>query len=149
MPLPKKTHLLARAVVKHNDHFLLARQRGTDTTFLPGGHVENGEGLIACLRRELQEELGVEVAVGRYLGAIEAEWENAFGRNYEVNHCFEVKSKSLTTDSHPESKEPHIEFLWANPDDFIWQNLKPAPLRHLLAGSADSAWWATTLSEQG
>ena len=33
----------------------------------PGGKVEPGEGLEECLRRELVEEMGVQIAVGRPL----------------------------------------------------------------------------------
>ena len=33
----------------------------------PGGKVEPGEGLEECMRRELREELGIEVRVGRSL----------------------------------------------------------------------------------
>jgi mutator protein MutT len=33
----------------------------------PGGKVEPGEDLAACIRRELQEELGIDATVGRAL----------------------------------------------------------------------------------
>ena len=34
---------------------------GAETWALPGGHLEHGETLDECARRELKEELGIEV----------------------------------------------------------------------------------------
>jgi 8-oxo-dGTP diphosphatase len=49
-----------------NEHLLLSDEIRMDhhMTKLPGGGLEFGEGLEACLKREWQEELEVEIAVG-------------------------------------------------------------------------------------
>ena len=44
-----------------------AEERGQIYHALPGGHLEAGETTAACLGRELMEEFGVEVEVGRLL----------------------------------------------------------------------------------
>jgi hypothetical protein len=44
---------------------LTVRKRGTDRWMLPGGKPEGGESAAECAVREVQEELGVEIALGR------------------------------------------------------------------------------------
>lgn len=57
----KRMHLIARAVILQDNHLLLARHKGMDNTFLPGGHSFVGEGLKAALKREVREELDVDL----------------------------------------------------------------------------------------
>jgi 8-oxo-dGTP diphosphatase len=62
------TVVVAAAIVERDGRFLLARRlKGTHLEGLwefPGGKVDPGETLEACLARELVEELGVESTVG-------------------------------------------------------------------------------------
>ena len=142
-----KVHLLARAVIADDHHFLLAHQIGASTTFLPGGHAEPGEGLKPCLARELGEEVGLTAVVGRYLGAVEHSWVENGVAHYEVNHCFET-SIPLTRTDKVTSREDHLEFLWVHVDDLAVRYLLPSPLRDLLASldrSETETWWASTV----
>jgi 8-oxo-dGTP diphosphatase len=53
----------------HDGRIVLIRRRDTGQWALPGGTVEWGEPLDACVRRELAEEAGVEViSTGDLLG---------------------------------------------------------------------------------
>lgn len=57
----------AAIVENHGRYFVTRRLKGTHLEGLwefPGGKIEAGESLADGLRRELQEELGTEVAVG-------------------------------------------------------------------------------------
>jgi A/G-specific adenine glycosylase len=65
-------HMVAAAVIRKNGRVLIAQRPqggllGGMWEF-PGGKQEDGEALKACLRREIQEELGVQIKVGNELG---------------------------------------------------------------------------------
>ena len=68
------TIVVLAAVIEQNDAFLLTRRlKGTHlagTWEFPGGKCEPGETHEACLRRELEEELGVGARVGEEIFAI-------------------------------------------------------------------------------
>jgi ADP-ribose pyrophosphatase YjhB (NUDIX family) len=140
------THLLARAVIRRNDRVLVVRAEGQPHTFLPGGHVEDGEGLEACLRRELREELGVESKVGAYRGVVEHRWQRDGEPQYELNHCFAVTAPALANTT-PAAQEGYLSFEWADAGALPDVNLQPAPLRTLLAGEVgpEAPWWASTM----
>lgn len=55
----------------HDGHVLLHRADRDDYWALPGGRCEMDEPSPVTVRREMQEELGVDVAVGRLLWVVE------------------------------------------------------------------------------
>ncbi len=143
---------LVRAVIEDRGRFLVAHTVGAGNTYLPGGHLEIGEGMKQALARELEEELGIKVEVGEYLGAVEHAWDVAGEHTHEVNHFFEVKSRELDSEQSPPSQEDHVEFYWISPPDFEAHNLQPEPLRQLLldwGAEPPNIWWASTLVLDG
>ena len=63
--------VVVAAVVERNGTFLITRrQKGTDLEGcweFPGGKCESGETHAACLRREIREELDVDITIGEEL----------------------------------------------------------------------------------
>lgn len=61
------------AVIEHGGRILAARRAPGRSLAgkweFPGGKVESGEDAVAALRREIAEELGVEIDVGSHVGA--------------------------------------------------------------------------------
>ena len=68
------TTVVAAAVVRRGDRYLVTRrQPGVHLEGFwefPGGKCEDGESIAACVRRELQEELGTDAVVGGELLAV-------------------------------------------------------------------------------
>jgi 8-oxo-dGTP diphosphatase len=60
------------AILIENGRVLIARRRpGTSQAGMwefPGGKVRPGESPEQCLKREIQEELGIRIAVGEFFG---------------------------------------------------------------------------------
>jgi 8-oxo-dGTP diphosphatase len=90
---------------------------------LPGGKVDPGEGSVEALRRELCEELGVEVEVGPLLpGPLD-------GGRWPLGDTFAMAVFWVrVTDGEPEPLEDHDELRWLGADDLYAVPWLPADL---------------------
>lgn len=69
---------VAAAVIENNGRFLIAQRpenshMGMKWEF-PGGKMEKGEDAAACLRREIREELDLEIEVGEKIMVVEHQY---------------------------------------------------------------------------
>ncbi len=81
-------------IILRGDKFLVERRRLDEKVdpgivCLPGGHVRAGEGWEEALRREMREELGIEVRGFRFVG--ESFYVASNGERQRA-HCFLVTS---------------------------------------------------------
>jgi 8-oxo-dGTP diphosphatase len=92
---------------------LLVRKRGTATFIQPGGKSEAGEGALATLARELDEELGVTLRAGSALplGEFEDVAVNETGRRVRAQ-AFLVE-----VDGRPAAGAEIEELAWVDPAD--------------------------------
>ena len=62
------THVRVRGIIINEGELLVVKHRKDDEHFaLPGGHLEYGENVLECIKREMIEELGVEPVIGKLL----------------------------------------------------------------------------------
>ena len=77
------------------ERLLLTRRTDNARWCLPGGRMESGESAAECCAREVFEETGLEVEVGRLIGIYTSpDWLVAYadGNRYQVvSFCFEAK----------------------------------------------------------
>ncbi len=72
----EKIRVTVNLVIEKDGKFLFSRQaphapRGAGKWFFPGGHIELGETLEEAVKREAEEEIGVEVEFERLIGYAE------------------------------------------------------------------------------
>src|SRR5215471_3192799 len=75
-------------VAAHGDSVLVHRAEDDPFWTFPGGRAEFGETADQTLRREMREELGLEVEVVRLLWFVENFFTYAGKRNHEISMYF-------------------------------------------------------------
>ena len=130
MKAVRKDRLILRpaayALIVHAGSLLLLRMRHTGKSHLPGGGIHTGERMAEALRREVQEEAGIEIEVERL-----AHFEEVFfyydpsNRAYHGLHFYFVcrpKTLMLLPDDQVEdgsAAQPRwVEIGTLRPEDF-------------------------------
>ena len=88
-PVPQKS--IGVAVIWNDQSKILIDRRRKEGPMgglweFPGGKIEPGETVEECIKREIQEELGIEIEVGSHLITIEYDYKQ-FSIILNVYHC--------------------------------------------------------------
>lgn len=78
------------AICARDGYVLLAQAEGYAFWFLPGGRCEIAEPSMATLRREMREELGLQVEVGRLLWVVENFFTFDGRPHHEIALCYAI-----------------------------------------------------------
>lgn len=137
----------ACAIVRQADRLLLNRYGGDSFWALPGGAVEAGEFSTDALVRELREELGITIEIGRLVWIV----ENLFdyrGTSYtEYGFCYEADWPGAVAigDAEFAGEEPDQFFRWVRNEDIAALDFRPAVLRLPLLAHVSGARSTTPL----
>jgi 8-oxo-dGTP diphosphatase len=136
-PTPRRHIHVACAIIERDGLVLSARRSASMNLPLkwefPGGKVEPGEEIEDCLRRELVEEMGVQIAVGRALSPATHDYPSFTVTLYPF--VCSILSGEITLHEHsaitwlPAGRMQELE--WADADypiiDEYQRSLDPAP----------------------
>ena len=91
-PIPHKT--IGVAVIWNDQGQILIDRRRPSGSLgglweFPGGKIEPGETILECIKREIWEELGIEIAVGKHLVSIEHTYTD-LRVTLTVHHCYHL-----------------------------------------------------------
>ena len=100
---------------------LVKSPKWRDRYTIPGGHVEIGETLVEALKRELKEEVGVQVDDPELLIIQEAIFTREFFRKRHFIF-FDYMCKTKNSIVKVDGKEI-TSFRWINPEDALKLNL--------------------------
>lgn len=147
--IAKSINVLGRLLIISNDYVLVTKKKVDDYVFLPGGHVEYNEGVKTTIIRELQEEMGADVEVGKFIGVLEKSFENKDkGAYHELNFIFIGKLKGQDYPQTPESLEDAQEVKWIPINELRKANLLPSQMIDIINDykkSNQEAIWISTM----
>ncbi|HJZ85436.1 MAG TPA: NUDIX domain-containing protein [Polyangia bacterium] len=128
--MPARFNYRVAGIACAGERVLLERGPGDDFWVLPGGHPELGEPAAAALAREMSEELGAVVQVGRLLFTVENFYQYRGTAHHELALYFlMVLPAQLEKADEVPAREPGQEFRWHRLDELGPTRLLPSFLR--------------------
>ncbi len=112
---PRHIVAVAGLVTNAQGHVLMLRNPRRDWEF-PGGQVEEGETLTDALRREVFEETGVQVDVGRLVGV----YSNT------KSHIVMFDFVCEYIEGEPRTSAESLEVAWVARDEALGRIIRPA-----------------------
>ncbi len=120
---------IAAALIDNDaGRLLLVRKSGTKWFMQPGGKIEVGESALSALRRELKEEIGLQLTDedARHLGRFAAPAANEPGHTVEAE-IFHVRVQHL-----PKTRSEIEEAVWVTHIEAMSLPLAPLTRDHIL-----------------
>lgn len=123
------------AILVKDDKILIAKRKSggklPDKWEFPGGKVEAGESTQACLTREMQEEFGINVRIGQFMGESVYHYQHGSIRLLAYLARWQGGDFSL---------KDHTDYAWVQSDQLEEFDFTPADLpfvHKLVSGEID------------
>lgn len=122
------------ALIEHEGKILLHKADDNDYYAIPGGRVKAGENSDEALKREVKEEMGVNLLIDNYFGMIE-NFFNTQEKNYHelmaLYHCHFEENCSLYEKEEIRDIEEHknLSFFWIPIEEIDTISLRPVALK--------------------
>ncbi|MCH9632620.1 MAG: RNA pyrophosphohydrolase [Chlamydiae bacterium] len=129
-------------VLKHDNQLLMCKPCGCNFFILPGGKIKLFEDSKSALKRELLEELGLEVEVGDLVTVIEDFYEFDHRMVHEIGFYYDVKLPGFTDPSlltrQTNSNLDGEEFQWIPFEVLTKSELRPRYLLEFAIGKSST-----------
>ena len=128
-------NLRAAAIIVQGEYVLLHRLDGDDFWSLPGGRVEPGEHAAQTVVREMQEEVGASIRIGKMLCVVENFFIHNGRRNHEIGLYFAATLEpdspllDLAVAHRGSEKDKGLTFAWFLRRELSDMDVRPAFLR--------------------
>ncbi|PIY96934.1 MAG: hypothetical protein COY66_02060 [Candidatus Kerfeldbacteria bacterium CG_4_10_14_0_8_um_filter_42_10] len=128
----KNIEIILRAIIVNSDKILLCVSNDQPPIhYLPGGHLEYGETLEECLKREIKEEVGAVVKTSRFMETFENFFKWRGENHHEINLLYEVTLKTVNPEK-IKCQESHISITWLAVSAIPKSRLLPASIHQYL-----------------
>ncbi len=115
--------IVTAAIIEKDSKVLLARRKSDQKLAgkweFPGGEVEDGESPEECLKRELEEEFGIQAEVGEYITS---------NKHHYDHISIELIAFHVTYISGSFELVDHEEIQWAKPEELLDYDLAEADI---------------------
>lgn len=124
-----KTIEVVAAVIKDGDKIFVTRRASGDFENMwefPGGKIEEGEGREEALKREIQEELELDINILEFLTTVEYDYP----KFHLIMHCYicEITGGELNLNVHSDAKWIEVNeidtLVWVPADIDVVERLK-------------------------
>jgi 8-oxo-dGTP diphosphatase len=147
--MPPMPRIRVAAVIVRDGELLLIRHQKDNQTYwlLPGGGVDFGERLDEALVREVNEETGLEIRVGRVLFLSDSIAGDKHRHMVQVAFAAEVAGGRLALGSDPRLAECRYVTFDALPEVLLYPNMNQALLAVLCGGGPSALQYLGNLWE--
>ncbi|MCI9889439.1 NUDIX hydrolase [Micrococcales bacterium 31B] len=123
--MSKHLEVIVRGVIEDGEgRILLVRLTPRDWWFLPGGHLDPGESVTECLRRELSEEAQLDVRPSALLAVVENRYRDSGEDRIELNVVLAAFAAGQLG-----AIEQKLEFRWVTRQELATVEVLPAALK--------------------
>lgn len=125
-------YMHVRAMIVQNGYLLVASERGTTNTFLPGGIVDPEVGMEESLKSRLFQQFRGKIDGLKFAGMIESPIESGDETGFRTDMVYTAELTNYTHPERPKGMDIAFEFYWHPIAKMAEMNLKPQGMEELV-----------------